>query len=169
MLSHKRLLGVGVFAVATVVVSGIALAVQPSGSAVPASPSSPVAVAPVPAANSLPPIPTVDERLDLVVRTSDPGPQRDRMVLATRLGEIGPGGSRDADATRNGAGIAGIAIGADGLFVALTSEGARAPTQRLVEQEINAILVAHPELRGFGTVTYAVKDLRATDQATPGH
>jgi|GEM_PF-5598682 len=166
MLIRRRLFGFAVFGVATILVSGVSLATQPPRSSVSASP--PIDVAHVPVGNPLPPNPTVDERLERVMESSIPGPERDRMMLVTRLAEIGPGGSRAEDATQRGAGVAGIAAGVDGIRVALTSEDSRVSTQEIVERELASILAVHPELSGFGTLTYEVMDLTTVATSTPG-
>lgn len=166
MLIRRRIFGFAVFGVATLLVSGVALATQSPRSSVSASP--PTAVAHVSVGNPLSLNPTVDERLERVMESSIRGPERDRMVLVTRLAEIGPGGSRAEDATKRGAGVAGIAAGVDGIRVALTSEDSRALTQQIVERELASILGAHPELSGFGTLSYEVMDLTTVATSTPG-
>ena len=86
MLIRRRIFGFAVFGVATLLVSGVALATQSPRSSVSASP--PTSVAHVPVGNPLSANPTVDERLERVMESSIPGPERDRMVLVTRLAEI---------------------------------------------------------------------------------
>jgi hypothetical protein len=94
-----------------------------------------------------------------LIASTDPGPLRDRLELITRLAEIGPGGSRADAASREGAGIVGIAIDGDGIVVVLTSDAVRTQSAKVVDREIGAIVAAHPSLAHFGTVRYELRDL----------
>jgi hypothetical protein len=168
-----------------VLVSGIALATRSSGSSVPVDTARPIDptvthVSPTDArpiestTTQLPDaaLPAVqqlaDDRPAQAEAGSTPGPERRRLELASGLSEIGPGGSRAEDAHSRGAGIAGIAVSGDGILVALTSENVRVSSKQVVEQEIGALVAAHPEWRDFGTVTYVVQDLTVDEQSMVG-
>ena len=77
-------------------------------------------------------------------KSSVPGVQRDRLEVATRLAELGPGGARADEATQEGAGVAGIAVVGDGIEVTVTSDAALDATKAVIQKEIASIVAQSP-------------------------
>lgn len=149
---------IAVFGMAMVLLSGVAIAAERENVPVDTAPVAEY----VPQGNPLPDDPTADELLDRVYATTDAGIQRDRLELATRLAEIGPGGSNAMP------GIEGIAASARGILVAVGRNVSMGDVEPLVTKALASILDAHPQLSGFGMVEYQVGELRITEQSTPG-
>jgi hypothetical protein len=109
-----------------------------------------------------------DERELRQFRLMEDRLQRDRLEVATRLAELGPGGARADEAVQEGARIAGIAVVADGVEVAVTTDAALEATKAVIQREIASITAQSPGLAHFGNVTFAVEDLTVTQQSTSG-
>jgi hypothetical protein len=163
---RKRVFGMGVFALATVLVSGVALAGRPTGR--PTGPATPPPVAYVPPGNPMPDNPSVDERVSRVVASTEPGEMRDRLIEATRLSDLGPGGDKHESARRRGADINGVAVNSDGIVVALSSEDGRGNAQKVVEDEVGRIHDEHGGSSDVSHIRYEVKSLDAVQESTPG-
>src|ERR1019366_2777226 len=109
----------------------------------------------------------LDRRLAYVNESTGPGLQRDRLEVATRLAELGPGGARADEAVQEGARIAGIAVVVDGVEVEVTTDATLQATKAVIQREIASIVAQSPGLADFGNVTYAVVgELSVTQQST---
>ena len=109
----------------------------------------------------------LESRLAYVNESTVPGLQRDRLEVATRLAELGPGGARADEAVQEGARIAGIAVVVDGVEVAVTTDATLQATKAVIQREIASIVAQSPGLADFGNVTYAVVgELSVTQQST---
>lgn len=171
MRSKRRFFSLGVFALASVLLTGVALAGSPSGqqnsqgsqNAQGSSGSADQGGSQKDGSRV-----SLDQRIDGVRNSSRPGRDRNRLELGTRLAEVGPDGSRADEARAKGAGIAGIAVTADGITVALSSEGARGQTKKVIDDEVSSILADNPDLGDPGPITYEVKSLDVTRLSTAG-
>ncbi len=110
----------------------------------------------------------LNSRLADVNESSVPGVQRDRLEVATRLAELGPGGARADEATQEGAGITGIAVVRGGIEVTVSSDAALEATKAVIQKEIASIVAQSPDLADFGNLTYAVENPTLTPQSTSG-
>lgn len=173
---RRGVIASGVFGVVSVFVAGIAVA---SRSDAPARPPVDTRIPAARSTTTLPPgtttatqmatepnlggIPAVVEGPAVgggpLEASNPPALQIRRLELATRLAVLGPGGPRADEANGRGARISGVAVTGSGIFVALISEASKVPSMAVVGQEIDAILVARPELADFGVVTYTVMEL----------
>lgn len=158
MANRSRFFAFSFLGLATVLLTGVSVAAARADSSVS---SAPVAEH-VPQGTPLSDDPSVDELLDRVRATTEPGISRDRLELATRQAEIGPGGSSAMP------GIEGIAASADGILIALRPDASLEAVESSVATRIEAVLAEHPALRGFGPVTFEVRDLTVMEQSTPG-
>jgi hypothetical protein len=165
MRLHRRFVSVGAFALASVLLTGVALAGRSTDQQGSSGSQSSESQGRGQQSGDRP---SLDQRIGRVRDTTPPGAERGRLELGTRLSEISPGGSRGDDARRRGAGIAGIAVNANGITVALDSENVRGQTTRVVDDEVGAILADHPELGDSPPITYEVKSLDVAQLSTPG-
>ncbi len=110
----------------------------------------------------------LNSRLADVNKSSVPGVQRDRLEVATRLAELGPGGARADEATKEGAGITGIAVVGNGIEVTVSSDAVLEATKAVIQNELAAIVAQSPNLANFGKVTYTVETPSLKDQSTSG-